>query len=41
MTLEIRDVSALPEGDGAGVKWLFCTAGIMNFNPFVLIRNVR
>jgi len=36
MTLAIRDVSVVPEGDGVDVKRLFPLRGFMNFDPFVL-----
>ncbi len=36
MSLQIRDVSLVPEGDGVDVKRLFPLQGFMNFDPFVL-----
>jgi len=36
MTLLIRDVTVVPEGDGVEVKRLFPLHGFMNFDPFVL-----
>jgi len=36
MTLETRNVSVVPEGDGVDVKRLFPLRGFMNFDPFVL-----
>lgn len=36
MTINVRDVSIVPEGDGVDVKRLFPLRGFMNFDPFVL-----
>ncbi|RDH85653.1 MAG: hypothetical protein DIZ80_01605 [endosymbiont of Galathealinum brachiosum] len=36
MTVKIRDVTLVPEGDGVDVKRLFPLNGFMNFDPFVL-----
>lgn len=36
MTMEIRDVNVVPEGDGVDVKRLFPLREFMNFDPFVL-----
>ncbi len=36
MSIEIHDVSVVPEGDGVDVARLFPVAGRMNFDPFVL-----
>lgn len=36
MTIQIRDVTVVPEGDGVDVKRLFPLHGFMNFDPFVL-----
>ena len=36
MTIKIRDVTIVPEGDGVDVKRLFPLQGLMNFDPFVL-----
>ncbi len=36
MTINIRDVAIVPEGDGVDVKRLFPLREVMNFDPFVL-----
>lgn len=36
MTILIRDVTIVPEGDGVDVRRLFPLRGFMNFDPFVL-----
>jgi len=36
MSITIRDVTIVPEGDGVSVKRLFPLLGFMNFDPFVL-----
>ena len=36
MTINLRDVTVVPEGDGVDVKRLFPLYGFMNFDPFVL-----
>jgi len=36
MSLQIRDVTMVPEGDGVDVNRLFPLRGFMNFDPFVL-----
>ena len=36
MTMEIRNVTVVPEGDGVDVKRLFPLHNFMNFDPFVL-----
>ena len=36
MTININDVTIVPEGDGVDVKRLFPLRGFMNFDPFVL-----
>ncbi|MCK4710374.1 MAG: pirin family protein [Gammaproteobacteria bacterium] len=36
MSLQLRDVTVVPEGDGVEVKRLFPLHGFMNFDPFVL-----
>jgi len=36
MSIQIRDVTEVPEGDGVDVKRLFPLHGFMNFDPFVL-----
>lgn len=36
MTMEIRNVTVVPEGDGVDVKRLFPLRNFMNFDPFVL-----
>ncbi len=36
MSLELHEVTTVPEGDGVDVKRLFPLPGFMNFDPFVL-----
>lgn len=36
MTMQVRNVTVVPEGDGVDVKRLFPLRGFMNFDPFVL-----
>lgn len=36
MSMKLRDVTIVPEGDGVDVKRLFPLHGFMNFDPFVL-----
>ena len=36
MTMQLRNVTIVPEGDGVDVKRLFPLQGFMNFDPFVL-----
>ena len=36
MTIKLRNVTVVPEGDGVDVKRLFPLQGFMNFDPFVL-----
>jgi len=36
MTMQIRNVTVVPEGDGVDVKRLFPLREFMNFDPFVM-----